>query len=63
MIESLMVNHTLKYFCTECGSELFSKTAIRGFKPYSSSQECLKCGYTLLFGTIKKESLGKDQRI
>ncbi|HET7345250.1 MAG TPA: hypothetical protein VFJ05_05205 [Nitrososphaeraceae archaeon] len=37
----------------ECGGKLFKKTSINNGQ-FSSSEECLKCGYTLLFGTIKK---------
>jgi DNA-directed RNA polymerase subunit RPC12/RpoP len=51
-----MINYSLKYFCVKCGSELFSKTTIKGLETFSSSQECLKCGYMLLFGTIKKKT-------
>jgi DNA-directed RNA polymerase subunit RPC12/RpoP len=50
-----MANHGLKYYCMECGSELFSKMTSRGLETFLSSQECLKCGYKLLFGTIKKK--------
>jgi ribosomal protein S27AE len=50
-----MVNHVLRYYCVECGSELFSKSAINGIKTLLRSQECPSCGYTLLFGTIKKK--------
>ena len=43
-----------KIYCIECGSELFSKTSIRGLKTLLRSQECPSCGYTLLFGAVKR---------
>jgi ribosomal protein S27AE len=52
----LMVNHILRYYCVECGSELFSKTSTRGLKTLLRSQECPSCGYTLLFGAVKKKT-------
>ena len=46
----------LRYYCVECGAELFSKTAINVLKTLLKSQECHRCGYTLLFGTVKKKT-------
>ena len=36
-----MVNHNLKYFCLECGSELFCKMSINEVESLSNSQERL----------------------
>jgi hypothetical protein len=47
-----MIGHRLQYFCVECGKELLNRTLIDNCG-YHSSQECIKCGYALLFGTIK----------
>ena len=55
---SLIDHHlNLKYFCVECGSEL----SINEQKSPTStkSQQCLSCGYTLLYGGIKKHSIAK----
>jgi DNA-directed RNA polymerase subunit RPC12/RpoP len=58
----VVINHNSKYFCLQCGSELFNKRSINGVE--SKSQECSKCRYTLLFGTIKKKlSPRNDQEI
>jgi DNA-directed RNA polymerase subunit RPC12/RpoP len=50
-----MVNQHLQYFCVECGNELLTRI-FADIGGRSSSQECPKCAYTLLFGTIKKKS-------
>ena len=50
-----MIGQRLQYFCVECGKELLNRTFIDNCG-YHSSQECIKCGYVLLFGTIKKKT-------
>ena len=50
-----MFGQSLRYFCLECGNELLNRTII-DIDGCHNSQECLKCGYTLLFGIIKKKS-------
>ncbi|MGC2427909.1 MAG: hypothetical protein WA421_12810 [Nitrososphaeraceae archaeon] len=54
-----MLNQNLQHFCLECGGELFKKTSIHNGQ-FCSSEECVKCGYTLLFGTIKKIAKKKN---
>jgi DNA-directed RNA polymerase subunit RPC12/RpoP len=49
------IGHSLQYFCLECGNELISSRRLIDIGGCHTSQECLKCGYTLLFGTIKKK--------
>jgi len=49
-----MFGPSLQYFCLECGGELLNKM-VSDNTGFHSSQECAKCGYTLLFGTIKKK--------
>jgi DNA-directed RNA polymerase subunit RPC12/RpoP len=51
-----MFGQNLQYFCLECGNELINIKVIDFYGCHNSSQECLKCGYTLLFGIIKKRS-------
>lgn len=50
-----MFGQSLQYFCLECGSELLTRIFI-DISGRHSSQECPKCAYTLLFGTIKRKS-------
>ena len=58
----LMLNHSLKYFCLQCGSELLIKhLSINGDSSFPNSQICLKCGYTLLFGTIRKKLVERNE--
>jgi hypothetical protein len=49
-----MLGQSLQYFCLELGNELLNRKVIDIYGCHSS-QECLKCGYTLLFGIIKKK--------
>ena len=48
-----MLGQSIRYFCLECGNELLNKRVI-DISGCHNSQEILKCGYTLLFGIIKK---------
>jgi DNA-directed RNA polymerase subunit RPC12/RpoP len=50
-----MFGQGLQYFCLECGNELVNKTLIDTGGCHSS-QECPKCSYMLLFGTVKKKA-------
>jgi uncharacterized Zn finger protein len=50
-----MFGQSLQYFCLECGNELTSSGRLIDIEGCHTSQECLKCGYTLLFGIIKKK--------
>jgi hypothetical protein len=49
-----MFGRCLQYFCLECGNELVNKTLI-DTSGCHSCQECPKCSYMLLFGTVKKK--------
>jgi DNA-directed RNA polymerase subunit RPC12/RpoP len=49
-----MFGRGLQYFCMECGNELVNRTLI-DISGCHSFQECPKCSYTLLFGTVKKK--------
>ena len=44
------VSHSLKHYCVECGSELFSKMTSKRLEAFSSSQEYLNVAirYSLL---------------
>jgi DNA-directed RNA polymerase subunit RPC12/RpoP len=46
-------HYNLKYFCVQCGSELSIN------EQTSRSQGCLRCGYTLLHGMVKKQLMAK----
>jgi hypothetical protein len=50
-----MFGRTLQYFCSECGNELVKSRRDIDYNGFHTSQECLKCGYTLLYGTIRKK--------
>jgi DNA-directed RNA polymerase subunit RPC12/RpoP len=59
-----MIDHPLylKYFCVQCGSEL-SINEQTSSTSSSKSHECLRCGYTLLYGGIKKHRIAKKASI
>jgi uncharacterized Zn finger protein len=58
----MVFDHNLQYYCIKCGGQLSrTKTVLRGEKA-CTSQECLTCGYTLLYGTIKKKWKEKDEK-
>jgi DNA-directed RNA polymerase subunit RPC12/RpoP len=57
-------NHfDLKYFCVQCGSELSINEQTSTTTTSTKSHECLRCGYTLLYGGIKKHRIAKKASI
>lgn len=56
--QHMKLDNNLQYFCIKCGGQLLRVKPSMPDKSYNS-EECPKCEYTLLFGTVKKEWMRK----